>query len=109
MLKKIREPAIIDFTAGDAMQGKFQLRTAHKIIALLAGTTLLVALAVVVSFWAFRQIGESAEARKHNNMVLGSASDLLSSLKDAETGERGYLITGDEAFLEPYSAVKNSI
>jgi two-component system sensor histidine kinase EvgS len=34
---------------------------------------------------------------------------LLSELKDAETGQRGYLLTGDEAFLEPYLAVRDSI
>jgi PAS domain S-box-containing protein len=34
---------------------------------------------------------------------------LLSALKDAETGQRGYLLTGDEAFLEPYVAVRDSV
>ena len=29
-------------------------------------------------------------------------SDLLSSVKDAETGQRGYLLTGDERYLKPY-------
>src|SRR6476620_11570810 len=28
---------------------------------------------------------------------------LLSSVKDAETGERGFLLTGDERYLEPYT------
>ena len=31
-------------------------------------------------------------------------SDLLAALIDQETGERGYIITGQEAFLEPYRA-----
>jgi CHASE3 domain sensor protein len=34
---------------------------------------------------------------------------LLSALKDAETGQRGYLLTGDEAFLEPYVAVRDGV
>jgi CHASE3 domain sensor protein len=29
-------------------------------------------------------------------------AQLFSLLKDAETGERGYLLTGDRSFLEPY-------
>lgn len=33
----------------------------------------------------------------------------LSDLKDAETGERGYIITGDEAYLEPYTAATAEI
>jgi len=33
----------------------------------------------------------------------------LSSLIDAETGQRGFSLTGDEAFLEPYLAVRDSV
>ena len=85
------------------------MRTKHKTIASLAGAALLVALVITVSFWAFRQIGEAAEARKHTYLVLSSAGELLSSLIDAETGQRGYLLTGDEVFLEPYLAVRDHI
>ncbi len=34
--------------------------------------------------------------------VIAGVRDLLSVVKDAETGQRGYLLTGDEAYLEPY-------
>ncbi len=106
--KEVSEPDIFNSAAGK-VPGIYSLKTAHKIIASLVGAALLVALMVTVSFWAFRQIGEAAEARNHANQVLSNANDLLSSLKDAETGQRGYLLTGDEAFLEPYLAVRNSI
>jgi diguanylate cyclase (GGDEF)-like protein len=37
-------------------------------------------------------------------------SQYLLAMDDAETGQRGYLLTGDPAFLEPYtSGVRNSI
>ncbi|WLR92984.1 sensor histidine kinase [Shinella zoogloeoides] len=36
--------------------------------------------------------------------VRSAASDLLSTLKDLETGQRGFVITGDEAFRAPYDA-----
>src|ERR1019366_8063417 len=32
------------------------------------------------------------------------AETVLSTLKDAETGQRGYLLTGDPAYLKPYDA-----
>jgi len=38
----------------------------------------------------------------HSHEVLERIVDVLSDLKDAETGQRGYLLTGDEAYLEPY-------
>jgi signal transduction histidine kinase len=41
-----------------------------------------------------------------------AASRVLSQVQDAETGERGYLLTGQDAFLEPYMSaaarIKNS-
>ncbi len=60
-------------------------------------------------FWVYRQIDQAAEARKHASMVIDHANELLSELKDAETGERGYAITGNEAFLEPYLAVRDEV
>ena len=61
-----------------------------KILALLAGTIILVALGVVVSFRAFKQIEDAAEARRQTFVVLDRANELLSELVDAETGQRGY-------------------
>jgi PAS domain S-box-containing protein len=71
--------------------------------------TLLIALGVAVTFWSFRQLEEAAQARTHTHLVLNSVDDLLSALKDAETGQRGYLLTGDETFLAPYLAVRDGL
>jgi len=38
----------------------------------------------------------------HTHTVLGRADALHAMLKDGDTGYRGYIITGDEAFLAPY-------
>jgi len=38
----------------------------------------------------------------HSHRVLEKLEELLSNLKDAETGQRGYLITGEERYLQPY-------
>src|SRR5450432_2409077 len=38
----------------------------------------------------------------HTHEVRTKLADLLSLLKDAETGQRGFVITGDESFLDPY-------
>jgi PAS domain S-box-containing protein len=39
----------------------------------------------------------------HNRIVIDQLQETLSSLKDAETGQRGYLLTGDERYLQPYN------
>jgi diguanylate cyclase (GGDEF)-like protein/PAS domain S-box-containing protein len=84
------------------------MKNTYKIVASLAGATLLIAV-VVLSFWAFTQIKEAAEARRHTYLILNRAENLLSELRDAETGQRGYSLTGDEAFLEPYLEVRDGI
>jgi PAS domain S-box-containing protein len=40
----------------------------------------------------------------HTQAVVGELEAVLSVLKDAETGQRGYLLTGDHAYLQPYQA-----
>ena len=85
------------------------LKANYKIIASLVGAALLVALVVVLSFWAFSQIEASTAARKHTYNLISEANALLSAMKDAETGQRGFSLTGDEAFLEPYVAVRKNL
>jgi PAS domain S-box-containing protein len=81
------------------------MKTTHKFFALFAGLTILVGLGIVGSFWAFDQIQATSTARKHSRRVIGVAGDLLAALTDAENGERGYLLTGEEKFLGPYLTV----
>ena len=38
----------------------------------------------------------------HTHEVRSSLEKILSDLKDAESGQRGYVITGDERYLRPY-------
>jgi CheY-like chemotaxis protein/signal transduction histidine kinase/CHASE3 domain sensor protein len=39
----------------------------------------------------------------HTSDVLLTTRQLLSVMKDAETGQRGFVITGNESYLEPYT------
>jgi PAS domain S-box-containing protein len=75
----------------------------------IAVAALLLALGVVVSFWSFHQTDEASKARKHVFEVLIRTNALLSELKDAETGQRGYLLSANPAFLEPYLSVRDGV
>jgi CheY-like chemotaxis protein/CHASE3 domain sensor protein len=44
----------------------------------------------------------SSEKIWHTHEVLIALDDLLSTTQDAETGQRGYLLTGNDRYLEPY-------
>jgi len=43
------------------------------------------------------------------NKVLYEFSQILSTITDAETGNRGYIITGDDAYLESFTNAERSI
>ena len=45
----------------------------------------------------------------HTLVIIKQANELLSELTDAETGQRGYALTGNEVFLEPYLKVRDNI
>ncbi|MBT3381246.1 MAG: response regulator [Lentisphaerae bacterium] len=46
---------------------------------------------------------DTAEWVSHTHRVIGQAHLIEKLLIDMETGQRGYLITGNEAFLQPYN------
>jgi methyl-accepting chemotaxis protein len=72
-----------------------------------AGFALSLVLLMVIGTVSYLSIGKLTRTNQwitHTHDVLERIDRVLSLLKDAETGQRGYLITGDEAFLEPYHA-----
>lgn len=74
---------------------------------LIAGFGLSAATLVLIAFVSYRNAArliENDEWVAHGFQVRTELSDLLSLMKDAETGQRGYLITADEAYLAPYQA-----
>ena len=75
---------------------------------LLAGMILLTACA----FGAFLLRQASVQAQNlvvHTQQVHIAAQDLFGALRDAETGERGYLLMEDPAYLLPYNKAVASI
>lgn len=70
-----------------------------------AGFTLSFLLLVGIGTVAYRTIETLTSANgwvTHTHIVLEHIGAVLSLLTDAETGERGYIITGDDSYLEPY-------
>ncbi|HEV2232492.1 MAG TPA: CHASE3 domain-containing protein [Terriglobia bacterium] len=64
----------------------------------------ILALIFAFSYRSTTVLIESGNSRQHSHRVLEMTQRLLSELQDAETGQRGYLITGAEPYLEPYHA-----
>lgn len=57
----------------------------------------------VDSYLSTTRLIETADLVAHTNQVRFVLSEMLSLLKDAETGQRGYIVTGEESYLEPYT------
>lgn len=78
------------------------------VILLIAGMIALLGI-VGTSLWLVSKVqtyfAELVEVRE----VRSAAADLLSTLKDAETGQRGFVITGEENFREPYDNALKSV
>ena len=74
------------------------------------GAVLLAFLAIgAVSYTNVRTLWSNVELAEHTQQVLLSLSNLFSLVKDAETGQRGFVITGDEKYLAPHTQAVDRI
>lgn len=83
-------------------------RPPHRIhlnaaLLMLAGLVLFM-LVALSSFQTMRAMERATNLRAQAREGLLLSSSVLSSLKDVETGQRGFILTGDPAYLVPYEA-----
>ena len=74
---------------------------------LVIGAGLVVALLIVdaaLSYKNTRELNKHAQLVTHTTQVLVALEEVVSTTKDAETGQRGYIITG-----EPYLGATTSL
>ena len=58
---------------------------------------------LIITFSNLNSISRIWDALALSHDIVVGLDDVLSNLRDAETGQRGYLLTGDERYLEPYT------
>jgi methyl-accepting chemotaxis protein len=63
----------------------------------------------ILSWWSTMRMIASARLVTHTHEVLTNLELLLSQLKDTETGQRGYLLTGEKKYLQPYAGARDSV
>lgn len=70
---------------------------------------LVVILSAIGTYWAgLRLVRLRALAAPHRDVIV-QAERLLSALEDAETGQRGFVITGDGRYLDPYENARSRL
>ncbi len=80
-----------------------------KLAASLAAALLVVLSAGAGLFWFVADVQNAANVRHETLEGIGEAHNLLAAMVDAETGERGYVVTGDVSFLAPYFVMRDSV
>jgi hypothetical protein len=77
----------------------------RKRLAFDAACALILTILISVGWLAWRDMTAAIEADRwtlHTHVVIEELDGLLSCLKGTESGQRGFIITGDETYLKPY-------
>jgi signal transduction histidine kinase/DNA-binding response OmpR family regulator len=91
-----------------SMIQKERFRALVKDRAFLFAVTAL-ALILGLAYWDWRQFQAAAARVQETERSLRLIENILSTMKDAETGQRGFIITGDDPYLEPYRKARSEI
>jgi CHASE3 domain sensor protein len=70
---------------------------------------LLLLLSSIASYISIQNLIGSAERVDHTNNVISELDNINIMLQEAESSQRGYLLTGEESFLVPYQAASKNI
>ncbi|MFK0344850.1 MULTISPECIES: response regulator [unclassified Pseudomonas] len=85
-------------------------RSFRKLLSRNVGLPLGVGLLGAVAFVAvINYLLSALQWVEHTDRVIGNANETVKLSIDMETGMRGFLITGDERFLDPYEVAKPRI
>jgi len=70
---------------------------------------LLIVVVGISSLLGIQRAAESSRMVAHTQEVLASLEHVLSLIKDAETSQRGFILTGEERYLEPFDAAAGEV
>jgi len=88
-------------------------KTANSIIQQLqlvfSFSILLLFFSLLASYYSTQKLISNSKLVNHTNEVLIEAENIISFLKDAETGQRGFLLTDHPDFLHPYNGAYEKI
>lgn len=81
----------------------------NSIYLFLVLSVLLASASGFITYYNTREKEDLVQTVIRRYKSVNASENLLSLLKDMEAGQRGYLITGDSDFLEPYSEARGKI
>lgn len=81
-----------------------QLQIDKKIRAGYGAAFIVLFISYLLTLYANRQLMDQTKTLIRTNTIINNLEYLISGVKDAETGARGYILVNDKRFLDPYNA-----
>src|ERR1043165_2516775 len=73
------------------------------IFAVFIVTAAVVVASTCITFWFGNRVLESHQREELRRQAIAHLEQVESTLKDTETGQRGFILTGDETYLQPFN------
>jgi len=90
-----------------------KLNFKNRLLAIFGVSILLIIAFTIVTFNSINSLVENENRVTHTQRVLHNIEEVESQIKDAETGQRGFLLTGNRDFLDSfwgaYDRTKNNL
>ena len=86
-----------------------RLTLQQKILSAFISCAVILLVVAVFAISSSKQFADTTALVTRTHDALAEFDEILSLTLDEETGERGFVITGDAAYLEPYNQAKSSI
>lgn len=88
-------------------------KTTHSVIRQLqvvfSVSTVLLLISLAASFYSIQGLIDNSKLVNHTNQVILESENIISYMKDAETGQRGFLLTLDSDYLNPYNGAYEKV
>ncbi|MEP6464848.1 MAG: response regulator [Parafilimonas sp.] len=75
----------------------------RNLVILYSVSFLLLIVSAIASYLSINNLLNSQQQVNQTNIIINKLENVISVLKDAETGQRGFLLTGKDEFLDPYT------
>ena len=85
------------------------MKIGTRILAGYGAALIVFATVAMIAYRATGQLVQSNSAAAHSYQVRQTLTGVLSALTDSETGQRGFVLTGREEYLDPYRSGTRSV
>ena len=85
------------------------MRSARHLRFVALAVVVIMAWVAAVPFRLNRAVNDLMAQTRAEQQAQGRLDDILTSVRDAETAQRGFVITGNDVFLEPYEDARRTL